>query len=574
MKLRTRTIFLSLVLTASVVSAQTTPASGLLQQAANAYTAAQQANKVLSEKPQAEQTRSEVLKVVNAYERVYMITPHTSYADDALVAVARLYESIKDYPAAVKTLNFLVHEYPQSPFKAAATRDITRLGGSDSVSSTPEVRAEAKTDAKTDAKPSATVTIENIKYWEAEKSVRVVVDLSGEISFKQGEAKSPDRVFIDIAHAKLTPALVNKVMTVNSGLLQKIRIGQNEAGTVRIVLDVNSMLRATSFSLRDPNRLVIDVLGEPDNPAPVSETPSRRVTEAVPPSPPVTKQASASTTTSSTPKAAAATKSSSPAKVPAADPNPQMATTAQRSSQGNRSLIRSLGLKVGTVVIDAGHGGHDTGSIGPSGYMEKELVLDVATRLKDLIESEIGSDVVMTRSDDTFIPLETRTAIANQQKADLFISIHANSSNSKTVRGVETFFLNFTTSQDSLDTAARENASTERSVHELGDIVKKIVLSSKVDESRELAQRVQSSMSRGRDFGPDRGVKQAPFVVLIGANMPAILAEISFISNPDEEKSLKSPEYRQQIAESLLRGVRSYADTLSSVRTAKSIDKN
>jgi len=363
-------------------------------------------------------------------------------------------------------------------------------------------------------------------------------------------------------------------MTVNSGLLQKIRIGQNDAGTVRIVLDVNSMLRATSFSLRDPNRLVIDVLGEPDNPAPVSETPSRRVTEAVPPSPPVTKQASASTTTSSTPKAAAATKSSSPAKVPAADPNQQIATTAQRSSQGNRSLIRSLGLKVGTVVIDAGHGGHDTGSIGPSGYMEKELVLDVATRLKDLIESEIGSDVVMTRSDDTFIPLETRTAIANQQKADLFISIHANSSNSKTVRGVETFFLNFTTSQDSLDTAARENASTERSVHELGDIVKKIVLSSKVDESRELAQRVQSSMSRGRDFGPDRGVKQAPFVVLIGANMPAILAEISFISNPDEEKSLKSPEYRQQIAESLLRGVRSYADTLSSVRTAKSIDKN
>ena len=172
------------------------------------------------------------------------------------------------------------------------------------------------------------------------------------------------------------------------------------------------------------------------------------------------------------------------------------------------------------------------------------------------------------------MPLETRTAIANQQNADLFVSVHANSSNTKSVRGVETFFLNVTTSQDSLDTAARENASSERSVHELGDLVKKIVLRDKVDESRELAQRVQSAMSRGKDFGPDRGVKQAPFVVLIGANMPAILAEISFISNPEEEKSLKTPEYRQQIAESLLRGVRSYADTLSSVKTAKSAGDN
>jgi len=195
-------------------------------------------------------------------------------------------------------------------------------------------------------------------------------------------------------------------------------------------------------------------------------------------------------------------------------------------------------------------------------------------RLKELIETQIGSEVVMTRTDDTFIPLETRTAIANQQNADLFISIHANSSNSKTVRGVETFFLNFTTSQDSLDTAARENASSDRSVHELGDIVKRIVMRDKVDESRELAQRVQTSMSKAKDFGPDRGVKQAPFLVLVGANMPAILAEISFISNPEEEKSLKTPEFRQQIADSLFSGVRSYAGTLSNIKTANSIDSN
>ncbi len=568
---RARTAILTIILSASAICAQTAPDSTLLQQAANAYTAAQQANKLLSEKSAAGQTKGEVLKVISAYERVYLITPHTSYADDALVAVARLYEGIKDYSAAVKALTFLVREYPQSPFKAAATRDIARLNGADAVSSTPEVRAETKTDVKSEAKTGGAVTIENIKYWEADKSVRVVVDLGGEISFKQGEAKSPDRVFIDIAHARLAPSLVNKVLTVNSGLLQKIRIGQNEAGTVRIVLDVNSILRATSFTLRDPNRLVIDVLGEGENPA-SADAPPRRITESVPPASPATKQSSPSTASTVAPKPSATTKALPPAKAP--DSAPQMASTAQRSSQGNRSLIRGLGLKVGRVVIDAGHGGHDTGSIGPSGYMEKELVLDVAMRLKELIESQVGAEVVMTRTDDTFVPLETRTAFANQQNADLFISIHANSSNSKTVRGVETFFLNFTTSQDSMDTAARENASSDRSVHELGDLVKKIVLRDKVDESRELAQRVQSSMSRSKDFGPDRGVKQAPFLVLIGANMPAVLAEISFISNPDEEKSLKTPEYRQQIAESLLRGVRSYADTLSSLKTAKTIDKN
>ncbi len=165
-----------------------------------------------------------------------------------------------------------------------------------------------------------------------------------------------------------------------------------------------------------------------------------------------------------------------------------MASTAKPTSLGNRTLIRSLGLKVTRVVIDAGHGGQDTGSIGPTGYSEKDLVLDVAKRLKTLIETEIGAEVVMTRNDDTFVPLETRTAIANQQEADLFISIHANSSKTKTVRGVETFFLNFTTSKEALDTASRENAGSDKSVHELSDLVKKIVLTEKVTESRELAQ--------------------------------------------------------------------------------------
>jgi len=230
-------------------------------------------------------------------------------------------------------------------------------------------------------------------------------------------------------------------------------------------------------------------------------------------------------------------------------------------------------LKLQRVVIDAGHGGHDTGTIGPGGYTEKELVLDVATRLKTLIETEMGAEVVMTRSDDSFIPLESRTAIANQQQADLFISIHANSSQVRTVHGVETYYLNVTSSREGLETASRENASSERSIHELQDLVKQIMLRDKVDESRELAEHIEHALAARKGSGVDRGVKQAPFVVLIGANMPSILAEVCFISNPQDEKSVKKPDGRQAIAESLFEGVKSYAESLSGAKTAKVQDK-
>jgi N-acetylmuramoyl-L-alanine amidase len=244
-------------------------------------------------------------------------------------------------------------------------------------------------------------------------------------------------------------------------------------------------------------------------------------------------------------------------------------TAAKPTSLGDRSLIRSLGLKLSRVVIDAGHGGHDTGSIGPTGLVEKDLVLDIAKRLQTLIESQMGAEVVMTRDTDTFVPLESRTQLANDEKADLFLSIHANSSPEKSVRGVETFFLNLNTqSRDALATATRENAASEKKIHELQDLLQKIVLNDKADESRELAKHVQQAMSKRGNAGSNRGVKQAPFVVLIGATMPSVLAEISFISNPDEEKRLKAPEYRQQIAESLFQGIKSYAETLSSTKAA------
>jgi N-acetylmuramoyl-L-alanine amidase len=250
---------------------------------------------------------------------------------------------------------------------------------------------------------------------------------------------------------------------------------------------------------------------------------------------------------------------------------------ARPTAAGDRSLTRVLGLKIGKIVIDAGHGGHDTGTIGPNGLLEKDVVLDVAKRLGRLLESRLGAEVIYTRRDDTFIPLETRTAIANRERADLFISIHANSSRDSDARGVETYYLNFTSSPEALEVAARENAVSEKSIYELQDLVKKIALKEKIEESREFAGDVQESLYGGLALNNahirNRGVKKAPFIVLIGANMPSILAEISFVSNPADERKLETSEHRQRIAESLYRGVSKYVSGLSGVKVASKFDK-
>jgi N-acetylmuramoyl-L-alanine amidase len=246
---------------------------------------------------------------------------------------------------------------------------------------------------------------------------------------------------------------------------------------------------------------------------------------------------------------------------------------ADPTAEGGRSMVRALGLKIGRIVVDAGHGGHDSGTLGPDGIQEKDVVLDVSLRLGKLLKQRLGADVIFTRGDDTFIPLETRTAIANKAQADLFVSVHANSSPDPSARGVETYYLNFTSSPESLELAARENAVSQQSIHQLSDLVKKIALHDKIDESREFASDVERYLYEGLDQGnpglKDRGVKQAPFVVLIGANMPSILAEISFLTNPDDAHQLRDPDYRQRIAESLYRGVARYVSGLSGVRLAE-----
>ncbi len=243
------------------------------------------------------------------------------------------------------------------------------------------------------------------------------------------------------------------------------------------------------------------------------------------------------------------------------------AEVAPPTADGQTSLMRALGLKIGRIVIDAGHGGHDSGTLGAGGIEEKDVVLDVALRLGKLLHDRLGAEIVYTRADDTFIPLETRTAIANKAQADLFISVHANSSVDTDARGVEVYYLNFTSDPEAMKVASRENAVSTESVHELSDLVKKIALKDKIDESKELAGDVDTSLYGGLRKGnaglKDRGVKKAPFVVLIGANMPSILAEISFVTNPQDAAKLETPEYRERVAESLYKGVARYAAAIN-----------
>jgi N-acetylmuramoyl-L-alanine amidase len=259
---------------------------------------------------------------------------------------------------------------------------------------------------------------------------------------------------------------------------------------------------------------------------------------------------------------------------PAPARSAEVAKSARLTTGGESSMVRALGLKINRVVIDPGHGGHDEGTSGPKGLLEKDLVLDVAQRLGKLIEQRMGSEVIYTRSDDTFVPLEGRTELANEKKADLFLSIHANSSPAAPrVTGIETYYLNFTQSKDSLEVAARENATSDKTVFDLRDLIQKITLQEKAEESREFAERIQASLyslsARNFPGEKNRGVRKAPFVVLIGANMPSVLVEIGFLTNPKEESLLRKPDYRQKVAEALYRGIGRYSDGLSHFQVAK-----
>ncbi|HEU5411532.1 MAG TPA: N-acetylmuramoyl-L-alanine amidase [Candidatus Acidoferrales bacterium] len=422
-----------------------------------------------------------------------------------------------------------------------------------------------------------------IRTWNADDYTRVVVDLNGDVQYQSARIKNPDRIYFDLYKAQLAKSVIEKELPVQDGFLKAVRVAQNDVGVVRLVLDVNAVEGYSAFLLPDPYRLVIDVHGNlvsasdrkpaagvgighlagdaaPSAPGTMPPLPRGKVQVA---------ENDAASTEKGTDAAAALSTAAkrNGARVPVVP-----AIAAKPMHDGDRTLTRALGLKINRIVIDPGHGGHDTGTIGPGRHplMEKDVCLDVALRLGKLIHKKLpGAEVVYTRTTDVFVPLEERTAIANQAKADLFISIHANASRDKYARGIETYYLNFTTSQDALETASRENAVSNASIHELQDFIKKIARNDKIEESRELASDIQTSLTGQMRLVSteerNRGVKKAPFVVLIGADMPSVLAEISFLSNPTDENLLRKASQKQRIAQGIFRGVEQYLSSLNSL---------
>jgi N-acetylmuramoyl-L-alanine amidase len=422
--------------------------------------------------------------------------------------------------------------------------------------------------------------VTDIRTWNAPDHTRVVVTIEDTIKFDASRIAAPDRIYFDLYKANLNPALAKKNLTVENGLLKSVRLAQNKQGVVRLVLDVDGARDYSAFLLSNPYRLVIDVQvpGPSAKNSVPTPTPKPEETRATPK--PAQKPAETVTVT-------ADAKPAQPPKpavsAPAPRPKPDNSKNAllqpppepKPNRDGQRSLTRALGLKISRIVIDPGHGGHDTGTIGPHGLTEKDLCLDIGLRLGLLIEDKLpGAEVIYTRKDDTFIPLEQRTAIANDAKADLFISIHANSSHDRAARGIETYYLNFATSEESMEVAARENALSQTSLHDLQDIIKKIARNEKIEESKELAGEIQDSLTHRLQLvsqsEKNRGVKKAPFVVLIGANMPSVLTEISFLSNPSDEKLLRKNDQRQRVADGLYRGIAAYLDNLNSLSYDKS----
>jgi N-acetylmuramoyl-L-alanine amidase len=460
------------------------------------------------------------------------------------------------------------------------------------VSALPELKGD-RVEPRVSDKGTPGVT--SIRTWNAPDSTRVVVALDDTIKFDAARISSPDRIYFDLYNAKLTSKFPSKSLDVQSGLLKSAHFAQNKQGVVRLVIDVGGVKDYTAYLLSNPYRLVIEVHAQPVTSAQVAPAPAPAAAPAA--APVAAPNVSGAKTVENLPAAApeetvsAKSATSTSAKTPPAKPTirvevkanpepvkksaPKVATLEPPSEpkptrDGDRSLTRALGLKVSRIVIDPGHGGHDTGTIGPHGLMEKDLCLDVALRLGNLIEQKLpGAEVIYTRKDDTFIPLEERTAIANREKADLFISIHANSSHDPAARGIETYYLNFATSAESMEVASRENANSQEPLHDLEDLIQKIARNEKIEESKELAGDIQDTLTARLQLVShdqrNRGVKKAPFVVLIGANMPSVLSEISFVSNPSDEKLLRKADQRDRIADGLYRGITTYLDNMNSL---------
>jgi len=375
------------------------------------------------------------------------------------------------------------------------------------------------------------VEIVNLRRYTHPNFTRIVLDIGKLREYTSGELQDPGRIYVDVLQAKLNPILQGQSYPIKAEYISQIRISQKTTSTVRVVVDVEfpRIQSYRVYHLFDPFRLVIDIYPRETKASP---TPPDK---ALPP----------------------ADKTQPPVKREVTPRDPNLAGT---------SLARQLGLGVRTIVIDPGHGGPRPGTIGKSGLQEKTVNLDVALALQKLLKEKAGLDAILTRESDVDVPLDNRTVIANQKRADLFVSIHSNAHRDRKRGGVETFFLNISPDPSVIELAAAENATSTKNIGEMKTILMKIVQNSKIQESRDLAEFIQKNLVRSlaKDLPSVKslGVKGGPFWVLIGGEMPSVLVEISHLSNSKEEAKLKTKKYRELAAQGIYDGIMEYIRSL------------
>jgi N-acetylmuramoyl-L-alanine amidase len=560
----------------AIVAGALLPASAAAQTAQEQYAAAKTRDDAVRKQivstpataVAAERTKviTEARAVIKAYEVLVRRNRASGYSDNALFNAATLAEALHtqfslttDLDSAQRLYQRLSAEYPHAPLAKDAAAAMARLAP---VAEAAAPVVPAAPPASPPVMPGQKVKLTNIERTVLPEAVRVTLTLDREVPYVEETLTGPARVFFDLKNVQAAPALVDAVLRYPSNVVRQIRVGRHP-NAIRVVLDLEGVARHSVYTLYNPYRIVVDAEAPRNTAVVANAAPALRVQEEAPVLSVVTGAADAPV---APPPATAA---ALPSVATAPEPAPAAAAPAPAAPKvngaGGFSIARQLGLGVARVVIDPGHGGHDPGAQ-TKGLNEADLTLDIALRLEKLLLQEPGLEVVLTRRSDVYIPLEERTAIANREDADLFLSIHANTSRSASARGVETYFLSFAGSPDAEAVAARENSSHAGEMHKLPDIIKAITLNNKLDESRDLAAMVQEALvTRLRRSNKDvsnRGVKKAPFVVLIGAEMPSVLAEVSFMTNRQELQLLKNSTYKQRIAEALHAAVMRYRRSL------------
>lgn len=534
------------------------------------------------------------------YQAIVERYPRSGYSDNALWQAAGLnwlaferYGQDADRRAAVRLLQQLRRDYPsgslakQVPGRLSEMTAAVNARRAPARPNMPPVRNAVLDKAPEPAAPPAAApappaalpapsstapapAVPVIRLTEIARSAlpageRLTIAMDSEPQYHEERIVNPERLFFDFRNTAAAESARPALERLIGGVVRDVRLGKQPDNTTRLVIELEPDTRHSVFALYNPFRLVVDL----ERTAPPAPSATTSVAASAPPvagpSPPAAAPAPPVV-------AKPATRPLSETVPPAANPvgDAGAPIVPATNSNGTFSLARQLGLGVARIVIDPGHGGHDPGAIA-NRAQESAVVLDIALRLEKLLLKQKGIDVVLTRRTDVFVPLEERTAIANREDADLFLSIHANVGRNATASGIETYILNFATNPEAEAVAARENAGTGMAMHSLPDIVRKIALNNKLDESRDLASAVQTSLYRGiRQHNTqvrNRGVKQAPFVVLIGAQMPSVLAEVSFVTNKKEASLLRTAAYRQRIAQSLFDAIVKYRTSLKKVGT-------